>query len=223
MIVTIIGAGEIGRSLADHVIKRNHDVNVIDVDEDKCKMIAKEIEGAVVFKGDVLDESFLKHANLDSADVLAITPVNDDVAIKISAIAKKKFAVPYIVSMMDHDSNLEKFKAVGVDVTISQTKAVLQSFESALDKARSETLHISHEGDIKMVKLMIEVDSEIIGWEVSELKTPKELMLMLMTENGGPLQAPENQVIQANDVYYLFGKSEAVEKMRELMTRSGTS
>lgn len=223
MNVTIVGAGEVGRTLADYMLKRNHDVNIIDHEEDKCKIVAKEAEGAVVYRGNVLDEELLKHSGLESADVLVITPVDDDLALRISHIAKKTFGVPYIISMVDHDSNIDKFREQGVDVMISQTKSVLQSFESALDKARSETLHMSHEGDIKLVRVEIELDSEVIGWKVSDLKLPKECMLIYLNKKEYPVYIAAEHVIQAHEVFYLFGKSEQVENMRELMTRSGTS
>jgi len=223
MNVTIVGAGEIGRTLAEYMLKRNHDVNIIDNEEDKCKIVAKEAGGAVVYRGNVLDEELLKHAGLDSTDVLVITPVDDDLAIRISGLAKKTFGVPYIISMMDHDGNIEKFKDQGVDVMISQTKSVLQSFESALDKARSETLHMSHEGDIKLVRVEIELDSEVIGWKASDLKLPKECMLIHLSKKEYPVHVEDEHVIQAHEIFYLFGKSEQVENMRELMTRSGTS
>lgn len=223
MNVTIVGAGEIGRTLADYMLKRNHDVNIIDYEEDKCKIVAKEAEGAVVYRGNVLDEELLKHSGLESADILVITPVDDDLAIRISGMAKRAFGVPYIISMVDHDNNIEKFKEQGVDVLISQTKSVLQSFESALDKARSETLHMSHEGDIKLVRVEIELDSEVIGWKVSDFKLPKECMLIHLSKKEYPIHVGEDHVIQAHEIFYLFGKTEQVENMRELITRSGTS
>jgi len=223
MIVTIVGAGEIGRSLAEYMLKRNHDVNVIDYSEDKCKTCAKEIEGAVLYRGDAIDEEFLKHAALDASDVLVITPVDDELAIRLSTIAKKTFGVPYIISMMDHDDNLEKLKSNGVEVIISQTKAVLQSFESALDMAKSETLHHGHEDDIKFVRVEIELDNEVIGWSIDNLKVPKECMLLTLSKKKLPKLVEPDQVIQAHDVFFLLGNPKKVEKLRELMTRSGTS
>ena len=63
----IIGAGRLGKELAKFLAKAGHQIVVVDIDNQKCKVISSEVD-ALVISGDGTNITILQDAGAGKAD-----------------------------------------------------------------------------------------------------------------------------------------------------------
>ncbi|MBP8790786.1 MAG: Trk system potassium transporter TrkA, partial [Breznakibacter sp.] len=121
MRIFIAGAGEVGTHLAKLFVKANHDVILMDEDEEKLKQIDTHFD-LMTRVGVMTSIEDLKEANVKSCDLFIAVPPYPDMSI-LACILAKKLGAKMTVSRVDNHEyllpeNLEFFKQLGVDELI---------------------------------------------------------------------------------------------------------
>jgi trk system potassium uptake protein TrkA len=90
MYIVIVGAGGIGKTLTEVVLKDgNHNVIVIDKDEEKCEEIARKYD-AVAINADATQEETLEESEVKKADAVVATTRDDATNLMVISLAKIK-------------------------------------------------------------------------------------------------------------------------------------
>ena len=95
MHVVIIGAGEVGTSIADS-LDGSHDVVVIDVDEARAEELTYELD-VMTLAGDGTSPSVLEEAGIGAADML-IASTDDDETNLVACDTARTLADPFTVA-----------------------------------------------------------------------------------------------------------------------------
>ncbi len=121
MRIFIAGAGEVGTHLAKLFVKGNHDVILMDEDEEKLKQIDTHFD-LMTRVGVMTSIEDLKDANVGSTDLFIAVPPYPDMSILASILAKKLGAKMTVSRVNNHEyllaENLEFFRQLGVDELI---------------------------------------------------------------------------------------------------------
>lgn len=121
MRIFIAGAGEVGTHLAKLFVRANHDVILMDEDEEKLKQIDTHFD-LMTRVGVMTSIEDLKEANVKSSDLFIAVPPYPDMSILASILAKKLGAKMTVSRVDNHEyllpENLEFFKQLGVDELI---------------------------------------------------------------------------------------------------------
>jgi trk system potassium uptake protein TrkA len=121
MRIFIAGAGEVGTHLAKLFVKANHDVTLMDENEEKLKQIDSHFD-LMTRVGVMTSIEDLKEANVGSSDLFIAVPPYPDMSILASILAKKLGAKMTVSRVNNHEyllrENLEFFKQLGVDELI---------------------------------------------------------------------------------------------------------
>lgn len=125
MYIIVVGCGKVGSRLARALSDDNHDVVVIDSDQDNFNQLGSGFNG-VTISGVPLDEDILKSAGIEKADVLAAVTQDDNMNITVSQIAKEIFNVPRVITRVyDPDRELIT-QQLGLTVMCPVTLSVAQ-------------------------------------------------------------------------------------------------
>ena len=139
MQIVIIGAGEVGHSLAEALLKDKHQVTIIEKQPSRCNGIVKLLN-TIVINGDGTNLSTLADAEADKADILVALTGRDQDNLITCQLASKKFNVPTTIARVTHRQNKELFEKLGgVNITVSTTdiiSAIVEGEVSTKDAKR---------------------------------------------------------------------------------------
>src|SRR6266852_4372772 len=114
--------------------KSGHDVVIIDRDPNQFSrasvrgVLTNDFKGNQVV-GNGTDADVLRRAGVEDADGFVAVTEGDNRNIMASQIAKRLFKVKKTVARVNNPSNVEIFKALGVDEAVSATEVLLGALE----------------------------------------------------------------------------------------------
>ncbi|MFH1613254.1 MAG: NAD-binding protein [bacterium] len=107
MYIIIIGCSQLGAKVATFLAYEGNDIVIIDKNKNAFNKLDKEFNGITII-GDGFNESVLKEANIDNANIFIALTNNDNINIITSQIAKKIYHVPRVIAKIS-ESNKEDF------------------------------------------------------------------------------------------------------------------
>ncbi|TMF59248.1 MAG: TrkA family potassium uptake protein [Chloroflexi bacterium] len=124
MYVIVIGGGKVGYYLSKHLLERQYEVTLIEKDPRR----AEALTGA----GQLGEIAFLATTGMERADVVVAVTGDDEDNLVACQLAKRKFKVPKTVARVNNPANVQIFKTLGVDVSLSATEVLLDLIEREL-------------------------------------------------------------------------------------------
>lgn len=199
MYIIVVGGGQVGYYLTKALLDEGHEILVLEKDAARTAFICNDL-GSVAIRGDGCEVTTLAEAGAGRADMfIAVTGDDEDNLISCQA-AKHKFNVPHTVARINNPKNEAIFKTLGIDVTISSTKIILENIEEEVP-----THPITHLLDIpeqgrEIVDIKIPPHATTIGKTVKELPLPTGTTLsMIIRGQQKPFVPDDDTVIETED------------------------
>lgn len=205
-------------TLSRRLVKRledQHDVVIIDEDEDECKRLYSS-SGATVINKSPATLSALEDAGITKADVLISTSRDDNENMVICSLGKK-YGVPKVVAKVEDEEYYDAFQVIGAE-TIGHTDLLISEFLSTVEHPHLVKLaNLSNEREI--LKASIVEESELIGSTVDELQQdddfPERFKVSAVVQPDKILTGDMNIRIDEEDSLILIGPSEEKEKLNK--------
>jgi len=214
MRVVIAGAGNVGRHLAADLVKRNHDVVVIEQNPD---VFAKAREGvdATWIHGDACEPWVLEKAEMNRAEVMVSATGDDEDNLVISLLAKQEFAVPRVVARVNHPKNAWLFnESWGVDTSMSPPHILASLVEEAVSVGDLvELLRLEH-GKVRLVEMVLPAGSGLTGKHIYDMRLPHDAALVAIVRDGHVLIPEPETPIEDGDEVIAITTSEAEDALR---------
>ncbi len=219
MRVVIVGVGDIGRELAENLIRRGgHEVVLVDSDEGRCEQLAAELD-ALVLHGDGTDPELLKKARVAEADALIATTGSDAINTVIAMLGHR-LGVPNVVVKLNDVGLRAACREIGVRKIIApKISAAAEIFASLYGFDRLD-FSLVVRGGLQLVEIELPPDAGAVGRTLGELELPKgALVVAVLRERGERAFVPRGDTkLQAGDVLLVLGEREAtLEKVKEAL------
>lgn len=160
MKIIIIGGGTTGLTLAN-LLGEEHDVTIVEGDEELAKEIADKTH-ALVVQGDGGDISVLKEANLAEADAI-ISTADDKTNLMVCQIAKSE-EIKRIVTLVNDPKNEELFTKLGISHLVSAVGTNVTAIKRMLYQVGDARIIAQlGQGEVQIVELIISEESPLIG------------------------------------------------------------
>ena len=117
MYIVIAGLSDIGRNLAERLIKEGNQVTVIDRDPARCAEIA-EGSDVMVITGDAGQKSTLEEARLKNAHAFVAAAGDDSENLMLCMVAKE-IGVKTVISLVDEAEHAETFRQAGINLQVN--------------------------------------------------------------------------------------------------------
>jgi len=118
MYILIIGGGTMGMSIAHEL--PDHEVAIIEMNPDKCKRIAHDMDNVKTIQGNASKLYVLKKAEFDRADAVVAVTNNDEVNMFISLLSIKRGK--QAVARVHEAEYIPIFEELGIDNIVSPEK-----------------------------------------------------------------------------------------------------
>lgn len=183
MRVAIVGAGNVGRSIAKELIANSHQVLLIDKDPHAIK--TDSVPDAQWLLADACELDSLETAQLDTYDVSIAATGDDKANLVHSLLAKTEFGVSRTVGRVNHPRNEWMFDdAWGVDVAVSTPRLMSALVEEAVTIGELVRLFSFHQGSANLVELTLPENSPVVGRPLRDLALPGDAVLVAIVRDG---------------------------------------
>jgi trk system potassium uptake protein TrkA len=213
MYVVIAGLSDIGKNLADLLVKEGNEVLVIERDPVKCAEIAEGSE-CMVITGDASQKSTLEEARVRNAHAFVAAAGDDSENLMLCMIAKE-IGTKTVISLVDDAEHTETFKQAGINLQVNPDMVAAKHIYRLISQPYVKDF-LSFEG-AEIFEIEIEEGMKCVGQAVFGLATPNGVKVLVVQRGGKYLSA--DREIQPKDWLTLIVNRESAKKGTEFMNR----
>jgi trk system potassium uptake protein TrkA len=197
-VVTIAGAGKVGRSIARELL--DHGTEVLLVERDPAKIRPEKLPRARWLQADACELASLEFAGLDDCAVMVAATGDDKVNLVVSLLAKTEFGVPRVVARVNHPNNEWLFNdSWGVDVAVSAPRMLTALVEEAVSVGDLVRLMKFRQSDASLVELTLPADSPVAGRSLASVSLPSDCALVIILRGGQAVVPSPDMTLEAGD------------------------
>jgi len=185
----VIGGGRVGRSVTRGLMRSGWSVKVVEVDRERCDVVAARTE-ALVLHGDGTDVEFLEQEQLADASVVVAVTSSDERNLLVSLVVKQ-LGGARVITRADRLSNERLFEKVGVDVVRSAKGAAIRTIVAGIDPSESEIQAELEHGTACVMEVTVAADAPPVA--LSRTRPPAYAVV------GGVLRGPETLIPGGQD------------------------
>ncbi len=238
MRIIVIGAGKVGYALAEHLIDEEHDVTVIDRNEDVISRCSSSLD-VLCLKGNGANAKILLESGVEKADLVIAATENDETNM-LACLISKRLGAPYTICRIRdpefNESQMLLQNELGIDVAINPERATALEISRLLRYPFAGSIESFAKGQVEMVEFRASEKDPFIGIPVKKLSEdipsmPKVLYAMaernnqVMIPTGDFVFMPGDRVFVSGDMlkiteYFRFlGRNR--QKVRSVMILGG--
>lgn len=224
MKIVILGAGQVGVSMAEILSRENNDITLVDIDQGVLAGLQDRLDINTVLGGAAYPE-VMEQAGMADADLVLAVTDRDEVNMTACQVAWTLFKTPKKIARIRAGEYLKHPKifdtsAVPVDVIISPEALVTEQILRLIEHPGALQVVEFAGGKIQLVGLRADSGSPMVGHRISELKQhlPRvDTRVAAIYRRGSAIIPTGSTVIQAGDEVFFVAARKAIPKvMNEL-------
>lgn len=209
MYVVVVGGGGVGYYLAKALLDEGHEVLVIEKSAERTDFICNQL-GSVCMRGDGCEVTTLAEAGTGRADMLIAVTGDDEDNMVACQVAKHKFNVARTIARIKDPNNEFIFKKLGIDMTVSGTKVILENIEQEVPTHPLTHLLTIRDRGLEIVEVRIGPESPAVNKQIKELALPAGSTLSLIIRlHQNPIIPEADTVLEAGDQIVAVTRPEA--------------
>lgn len=219
MRVIIVGAGSVGRSIAQELLDNGHGVLLIDRSTTETRV--DTLPDATWLTGDACEIATLQEAEVHSGDVVVAATGDDKANLVVSLLAKTEFGVPRTVARVNNPKNEWMFdESWGVDVAVSTPRLMTALVEEAVSIGDLVRIFDFRQGSASMAGITLPPDNPNVGRRVGDIDFPEDTLLVGIIRDARPIGPTPDDALEAHDELLFLTTTDA-EPHLEAMMRPG--
>lgn len=224
MKIIILGAGQVGGSLAAELASEANDITVIDTDAVRLRELGDRLDIRTVF-GRGSFPTILRQAGADDADMLIAVTSSDETNMIACQVAYTLFRTPTKIARIRESAYLTRGglfhnDAVPIDVLISPEQAVTTYVKRLIEHPGALQVLDFAEGRVQLVAVRAYYGGPLVGQELRFLKQHMpgvETRVAAIFRKNRPILPKGDTVIEADDeVFFIAATADIRAVMSEL-------
>ncbi len=224
MKIIILGAGQVGSSLANNLASEANDITVVDVDSQLLHDLQDRLDLRTI-KGQASHPDVLQRAGAEDADMIIAVTNSDETNIVACQVAYTLYHTPTKIARVRSQAYLEHAElftqeAMPVDVIISPEQLVTDYVHRLIEHPGALQVLDFSGGRVQLVAVKAYYGGPLVG---HELKTLRDHMpgvqsrVAAIYRRGCAINPEGNTVIEADDeVFFIAAKKDIRAVMSEL-------
>ncbi len=186
----IVGAGKVGSILARMLAERGHEVIVVDKDERKAEMVAREADVEALAR-DATDPSlYEREVDLTTVDVVVAVTNRDEVNMFVATLARE-YNVPRIVVKVRDQRIAQLIQKLGIEYVVVEPVITANIINSIIEgRYVAVNLLPTFMGNYRLVSITISEGDSSAGKTLDEIDYPRDKARILAIFNGESIVDP---------------------------------
>ena len=211
MRILVVGVGKVGKTLAENLTREQHDVVLIDNDEEVLHR-CEDLYDVMCVQGNGANAQTLIDAGVDHADILIAATAGDEINMLCCLIGKRlgaKYAIARIRDPKYNESLTLLQHELGIDLAVNPERATALEISHLLRFPFASNIESFARGLVEMVEFRAQPADPVTGCMLRDM--PSRLpglprVLFAAVERGGLVSIPTGDfMIQAGDRVYVAG------------------
>jgi trk system potassium uptake protein len=213
MYIIVGGGGDVGYYLTQNLLSQGHEVLLLEKSTGRAQVLSEELDQAVL-NGDACEARTMEEAGVRRADVVIAVTGEDEDNLVICQMAKKRFNVARTIARLNNPKHELLFQKLGIDVTVSPTKAILSLIESELPGPHFVLLMTLKKAGLEIVEMKIPDISPVVGKQLNQVNLPRKCTLALIIRGEEQIFPTAETILQADDDVYALVNHDGEEELR---------
>lgn len=224
MKIIILGAGQVGSSVAQNLVHEANDITVVDTDAMRLAQLQDRLDIRTV-QGEASHPSVLERAGAEDADMILAVTNSDEINMVACQVAYTLFHTPTKIARVRSVEYLAypqifSQEALPVDVLISPEQLVTDYIQRLIEFPGALQVLDFANGKVQLVAVRAYYDGPLVGHELRELRQhmPKvQTRVAAIFRRGKPIIPTGDTVIEVDDeVFFIAARKDIRAVMSEL-------
>jgi len=221
MKIIIAGAGRIGYSIAQELVKENHDITVIEQNKVRLKDVSNNLD-VLTLQGNAAGYETLSEAGVKDADLL-IAVTKDDAVNLLCCLAAKKMGVGHTIARVRNNDYFRQTvflkEELGLSMTINPEEEAANEISRILRFPLASKVESFANSKAESVEIKVTEASELNGVKLTDLRSKFGDVLVCAAKRGNEVFIPRGDfVIQAGDRLNIIGSYSEINKFIEKLS-----
>jgi len=205
MYIVIVGAGRTGRRIVELATADQHEVAVIEENEERAGVLSADFD-CLVLHGDAASRELLKEAGAPEADALIAT-TDDDATNLMVMMMGRDLGVGHLLSSVSDPAHVPMFEDLGVNRVESPHRLSGTQFYRAVHRPHVQDFMALGNG-AEIAEIALEAGAPLVDRTLAEADNQGLLpddVILVAVNRGGTLMTPKGQTtLQGGDTVTVF-------------------
>lgn len=224
MKIIILGAGQVGASVAANLVNEDNDITLVDNNPTALQLISERYDLRTI-TGIASHPSVLAKAGAKDADMILAVTNSDEVNMIACQVAYTLFHTPTKIARIreaEYLKNAPLFaqEALPIDVLISPEQLVTEYIERLISHPGSLQVVDFANGKAQMVALRAANDGILVGHTLSDLRnvlTDIEYKIFIIFRNGKAIIPNGKTIIKAEDEVFFISSQKSIRQLLQVI------
>lgn len=227
MKIIILGAGQVGGTLAENLVGENNDITLVDTNGDRLRSLQDKFDLRVV-QGHGSHPRVLREAGADDADMLVAVTSSDETNMVACQVAYSLFNTPNRIARIrspDYVRDADKLfhsEAVPIDHLIAPEQLVIDSIHRLIEYPGALQVVNFAEGKVSLAVVKAYYGGPLVG---NALSTMREHMPHIDTRvaaifrHDRPIRPQGSTIVEAGDEVFFIAASQHIRAVMSELQR----
>ena len=227
MKIIVLGAGQVGSSVAQSLARENNDVTLVDIDSDVLQELQDRLDLRTVL-GVASHPNVLRRAGVEDADMLIAATDSDEVNMVACQIAHTLFHTPTKIARLRAQEYIRETAlfcnaATPIDVVISPERLVTSHIQRIIENPGALQVLDFADGKVRLVAVKAYYGGPLVGHQIRELREhiPNvDTHVAAIYRDGQAIMPTGDTTVLADDeVFFVASREDTAVVMSEMRRR----
>lgn len=214
--VLIIGGGRIGLRLAGLLDNEPINCKIIEIQPDRCTLLAEKLNKVVVLCGDGSDQNLLAEENIQNVDMV-VTLTNDEETNILTSLLAKRMGAKKSITRVSKFSYFNLMSTIGIELVVSSRLSAINSILQHIRKGKVISAVSIKDEQAEVMEAVALETSAIVDTPLKDISFPKGAMVAGIIRGPQIIIPTGDSVIMPDDRIIIFATQKAIPKVEKIL------
>ena len=225
MKILVLGAGQVGSSIAEHLSKENNDITVVDTDLEKLTDMQNRLDLRSVH-GNASHPGVLTRAGAEDADMVVALTNSDEINMVACQVCHSIFHTPLKIARVRQSEYLDypdlfNSDHMPIDVFISPERLVTEHIRRLIDYPGALQVMDFASGLAQLVAIVADEEGPLIGHQLREIHNYMpdgvDARVAAIFRDNKSISPDGDTVIKINDMVFFFAAKKDIKPVMKTL------
>lgn len=228
MRIIILGAGQVGGTLAEHLAGEDNDITIVDTDVPRLRMLQDRLDVRTIV-GSAAHPQILAQAGAQDADMLVAVTSSDEINMIACQVGQSLFNIPTKIARVREadylscDKQLFRREAVPIDVLISPEELVTRQLKRLIEHPGALQVVDFAGGRAQLVAVRADYGGAMVGQKIASLKahmpSVDSRVAAIFRKDRAIVPRGDTVIEAADEVFFIAARPDIRKVMSEMRRR----